>query len=333
MPATLALGLLLAAQTGGVTVDRGDYLIHCGSVGRGRPVVAIPGGPGFDGRAVWAIGFGLRDSCRTYLFDQLGTGKSQMKAGKSASLDPFRTVEDLEAVRKAQGHKKWTVIGQSWGAIVAMIYAARHPQAVDHLILASIPGIGHDGTVLSANLAARIPKPLEDQLIKLQMDQSLTEEELIAQQVMLSSPYYFHQPSLGQDLLMKAPQGLFSPRVFMGLRRHILNDSAYRNDLAKLKSIKIPVTLIQGHQDPCGSAMPFLLKESFLPHAKVQMIDRCGHFPWMEQPDLFFSILHSAMKLKEPAWLSESVQFDSAAVEKENRLRIENGWPFGPTRS
>lgn len=329
MTAALALGLIMGPQSASITVDRGSCSIHCGIVGQGRPLVAIPGGPGFDGRAVWAIGFGMRESCKTYLFDQLGTGKSQMKAGKDPQLDPFKTVEDLEAVRKAEGHKRWTVIGQSWGAIVAMIYAARHPQAVDHLVLASIPGIGHDGTVLSTNLAGSIPKSVEDLLIKLQMDQDMPEEELIAQQVMLSTPYYFHQPSIGLDLLKRAPIGMFSSKVFMGLRRHILNDSAYRKDLQKLKSLKIPVTFIQGHQDPCGSAMPYLLKEEYLPQAKVHMIDRCGHFAWIEQPDFFFSVLHSALNLPEPAWLKESVQFDSKAVEEENALRKARGWPFG----
>jgi len=275
----------------------------------------------------------MRESCKTYLFDQLGTGRSQTKADKATLLEPFSTVEDLEAVRKAQGHQRWTVIGQSWGAIVAMIYAARHPEAVEHLVLTSIPGIGHNGTVLSANLAARIPKSLEDQLIKLQMDQSLAEEVLISSQLGLSLPYYFHQPVLGQDLMTRAPQGMFSAKVYMGLRRHILNDSAYRDDLAKLKSLRAPVTLIQGHQDPCGAAMPYLLKESLLPQAKVHMIDHCGHFGWIEQPDIFFSILHGALKIKKPAWLAESTQFDSSAVAAEAQSRKRLGWPFGESKS
>lgn len=315
-----------------LTVDRGDYLINADIVGVGRPVVAIAGGPGFSGRSVWAIGFGLRERCRTYLFDQLGTGKSRVKTGKGTLADHVsldRTIADLEALRKQAGHTKWTVIGQSWGVIVALTYAAKHPNAIEHLVLTSIPGIGLDGDVLSQNLSKTIPQSVTDALIEQSAREDLTEEQKIESQVMAVMPYYFHRPELAELLMKDAPPNLFAAPVFMALRQHILNPGKYGPLLPKLRETKFPVTMIQGHQDPCGAAMPFLLKEEYLPQAHVELIGRCGHFAWVEQSEFFFYALYQRLKLPLPDWVEHGFELEHPAQDRETAARKQHGWPFG----
>jgi pimeloyl-ACP methyl ester carboxylesterase len=315
-----------------MAVDRGDYVINADLVGVGRPVVAIPGGPGFSGRSVWAIGFGLRERCRTYLFDQLGTGKSRMKAGKGSLADAIsldRTIEDLEALRKRAGHTKWTVVGQSWGVIVALTYAAKHPNAIEHLVLTSIPGIGMDGDVLSQNLNRVIPQSVFDKLVEESAREDLTEEQKIESQVMSVMPYYFHGPGYAESLMKDMPPNLFSAPVFMALRRHILNPAAYGPSLPKLRETKFPVTMIQGHQDPCGSAMPYRLKEAYLPQAHVQLLGRCGHFGWIEDSVAFFYALHERLKLPLPRWVEHGFELEHPAQDREAAARKQFGWPFG----
>lgn len=190
----LALSVLIASQSHSVQAE---------SVGKGKPMVAIPGGPGFGGRAVWAIGFGMREGVKTYLFDQLGTGKNQPKGEMQISLDG--TIEDLEALRKQAGHKKWIVFGQSWGVIVALVYAARHPQAIDSLVLTSIPGIGPESWVLSQNLQREIPESVSNDLTKIELDTDLSEEEKLTFQVPAVLPYYFYNHQQGKKLLGQSP--------------------------------------------------------------------------------------------------------------------------------
>lgn len=315
-----------------LTVDRGDYVIHAEVMGSGRPMVALPGGPGFSGRSVWGIGFGMRESCRTYLFNQLGTGESQPKAAgadiaEMISLD--KTIEDIEALRKASGNKKWIVFGQSWGVILALCYAARHPQSVDHLVLTSIPGLETDGTILSENLAKALPGAVERKLIDLELDPAISESEKAEIQVLSVLPYYFYEPSIGQSLLSRTPPGLFSSKVFLSLRQHVLNAAAYRDSLRGLRNYKGPVTMIQGHQDPCGASMPFLLKEKHLRQAEVTMLNRCGHFGWIESRQSFFAALYRALKLKVPEWADIAEYADAPAIVREAVAREEAGWPFG----
>lgn len=328
----LAVAVAALLMPASVVVDRGDYVINADVIGSGRPVVAIAGGPGFSGRSVWGIGFGMRERCRTYLFDQLGTGNSKLK-DPQAKLDDYvglhKTIEDLEALRKKAGHTKWTVIGQSFGVIVSLVYAARHPESIDHLVLVSVPGIGPDGGQLTVNLAAKIPKPVMDKMIEFDLRQDLPEEEKLATQVLGGMPYYFHDVERGERLAKEAPEGLFAPRVFKLLQRHILNPTAYRDDLKRLTSFKRPVSMIQGHQDPCGAAMPYLLKEDYFPHAKVHMLGGAGHFAWLEHREFFFHDLHQTLKLPLPQYLRNLGEMEDPARDRELEAMEKFGWPFG----
>lgn len=312
-----------------VLVDRGEYTIHAEKLGTGTPMVVLPGGPGFSGKAVWGIGFATRTNITSYLFDQLGTGKSQPKTTTKSLTELIslnNTIQDLEAIRKSEKHEKWIVCGQSWGAIVALVYAARYPDRVKHLILTSIPGIGYDGTILGTNLNRSVPDAVSQQLVKLELDTKLSPEEKVSAQLLLITPYYFFSPEDGEFYTSLAPADLFAPKVFIALQKHILSSNDYYDDLTKLPKTKFPVTLIQGHQDPTGAAMPYLLKEQFLPRTKVHMINQAGHFPWIENSDAFFTAFYSDLGLTPPAYVT---QYDNEEiVQRESDTRIQNGWPF-----
>jgi proline iminopeptidase len=59
-------------------------------------------------------------------FDQRG-------CGRSTGTDPFaieQAVNDLDQIRACLGFDQWTVAGHSWGADLAICYAARHPDRV-----------------------------------------------------------------------------------------------------------------------------------------------------------------------------------------------------------
>ena len=64
-----------------------------------------------------------------------------------------------------------------------------------------------------------------------------------------------------------------------------------------LKAFKGPVLIAQGRQDPIGEAIPFQIKES-LPQAQMVFIEKSGHYPWLEQEEKFYQILHSFLSLK-----------------------------------
>ncbi len=99
------------------------------------PVLVLHGGPGGRSRAASLAWFdGLRVRC--IAFDQRGCGLSTPAGGCEANtLDDL--VDDIERLRGHLGLDAWAVAGGSWGATVAVSYAARHPARVRGLFLRS----------------------------------------------------------------------------------------------------------------------------------------------------------------------------------------------------
>ncbi len=98
------------------------------------PVIFVHGGPGGT-----HVGFGnmlsLDAERPVILYDQLDSGLSD-HPGDPANWRVERFVAELEAIREELGIERWHVIGHSWGAAIALEYAAAYPQHTASAVLA-----------------------------------------------------------------------------------------------------------------------------------------------------------------------------------------------------
>jgi pimeloyl-ACP methyl ester carboxylesterase/DNA-binding CsgD family transcriptional regulator len=78
----------------------------------------------------WLHGLGERNTVVRY--DERGCGLSDREPGEP-SVDTW--VADLEAVVAGAGLDRFVLFGASQGAAIALVYAARHPERVTHLVL------------------------------------------------------------------------------------------------------------------------------------------------------------------------------------------------------
>lgn len=95
--------------------------------------LVLHGGPGSGGNLGLAQPFDLK-SQRVILPDQRGSGASRPR-GSTRSNTLGHLVRDLEALRLHLGLHQWHVLGGSWGATLALAYAASHPTSVGSLVL------------------------------------------------------------------------------------------------------------------------------------------------------------------------------------------------------
>jgi proline iminopeptidase len=129
----------------------GAGLVPDGSVMRERPVAMIAhGGPGGDHSGFKPAMSPLAELMQLIYFDHRGQGRSGLA---DQQADPTRfsldeNVADMEALRNHLGLRQVVSIGTSYGGMVAMAHAARHPDAVSHLIL--IVTAAHGGFVSRA---------------------------------------------------------------------------------------------------------------------------------------------------------------------------------------
>jgi proline iminopeptidase len=100
------------------------------------PIIYLLGGPGgwVDETIIRMMTPLTADGYNVYLYDQVGSGWS----GRLADIRDYtaeRHKKDLEAIVKETGAKKVILIGQSWGAILATLYAADNSGQVAKMIV------------------------------------------------------------------------------------------------------------------------------------------------------------------------------------------------------
>lgn len=119
------------------------------------PVVMLHGGPGGTHPSLLP-GLALADDRAVILYDQLDSGRSD-HPNNPANWRVMRFVEELEAVRRALGVRRWHVLGHSWGGTIALEYGARRPAELAGLVLAS-PLVSTRSWMADANiLRHRLP--------------------------------------------------------------------------------------------------------------------------------------------------------------------------------
>ena len=91
--------------------------------GAGPAIVVIQGGPGLSSRSVAPITELLQEDFRVIRFDHTGWTVQSV-------------LDQLEAVRAEAGEERWFVLGHSWGAALAALYAQAYPEQVLGVILA-----------------------------------------------------------------------------------------------------------------------------------------------------------------------------------------------------
>ncbi|MGD0113431.1 MAG: alpha/beta hydrolase [Armatimonadota bacterium] len=102
--------------------------------GEGTPCLYIHGGPGAGG--YWLQKFSgdmLERNFQMIYLDQRGSGRST--SPKDGDYSIARLVEDFEEVRLALGIKQWVTLGHSFGGILQMAYAQRHPQVITGMVM------------------------------------------------------------------------------------------------------------------------------------------------------------------------------------------------------
>lgn len=116
-------------------VEVNGVRLYTRRVGDGPPVVVLHGGPGAHHDYLLPQYDRLARGRTLLYYDQRGGGRSPVP--REAPLDWQEHVADLEALRAHWGLDRLTLLGYSWGGLLAVLYALEHRDCVARLALVS----------------------------------------------------------------------------------------------------------------------------------------------------------------------------------------------------
>ena len=116
-------------------VELGDVRLFTRRIGDGPVVAVLHGGPGAHHDYLLPQ-YDLLARGRSLLYyDQRGGGRSSVP--REVPVGWREHVSDLEALRRHWELERLTLLGYSWGGLLAVLYALEHPQRLERLALVS----------------------------------------------------------------------------------------------------------------------------------------------------------------------------------------------------
>jgi proline-specific peptidase len=257
-------------------------------VGSGPTLVCHGGGPGFSAHYLGNLG-GLDERLELILLDPRGTGGSDRPENARAySIDDY--VNDLEELRRHLELERLNFLGHSHGGVVATAWAARHPERVERLILASTLArwAPEQQEAMEAWVASCADEPwYGDATAALEAEQAgeFESDEEMAELAFREFPLYFHHygeeeraylESLRADPSNADPLRVFNEEIFETF------------DLRpELEQITAPTLVITGADDFITGPPSAAEIEQGLNDVTKVVIPDCGHFTFVEAPEAF----------------------------------------------
>jgi pimeloyl-ACP methyl ester carboxylesterase len=220
----------------------------------GPQVVVLHGGPAAPGHMA-PVARGLAGSFRVLEPFQRGAGDEPLTVA--------RHVADLLEIAAPLGRP--AVVGSSWGAMLALAFAAAHPESAGPLVLI---GCGTFDVAARARMRA-----------------------LLEERRKQGEPLYDY------DADEPEPSEL-DPRAHKETWDDMLRLQAEGRYPAAFAAIRSPVLMLHGAYDPHPGGMILESLKRAIPQIEYLEWERCGHYPWLERAvrDEFF------LKLRD--WLS-----------------------------
>jgi proline iminopeptidase len=261
-----------------------------GTAGTALPVFAVNGGPGLTHaymvqNDLWER---IARSRLVVFYDQRGTGGSKrLQAGASQSMDA--QVADLDAVRQALKLEKVVLVGDSYGGLLSMAYAAAHPEHVAKLVLSDSPGPSWTSIV---HVLPQVFPDIEEQ--NEQEAQKLGPATEAAARAGLRNHFrmIFYSPEKRDAYMSHMGDLGYEPAVAQSAAKASAN-----LDLApRLAGFHFPVLVLTGRYDMNVAPLTAWRLAHAISGAKLVIFEQSGHLPSYEEPEKYTAVLEEFLK-------------------------------------
>jgi pimeloyl-ACP methyl ester carboxylesterase len=237
--------------------------------GGSGPALVLLHGVGDNAGTWFHVAGSLAARYRLVIPDLAGHGESAPPAGPIPFADILGGLEAV--VEQEAGGGRVTLVGNSLGAWVAMVFAARHPERVERVVVVNGgPLLGSGG---AANLLPKTREEARDSVARLRDPGS----PAIPANVL-------------DDMVRRGPAGPIArfAAAAAGAAPFLMTED-------RLREMRIPVRLVWGVSDQLFPLDYARRMQAVLPDVELIPVERCGHIPQQEAPDRFLPALLKAL--------------------------------------
>jgi proline iminopeptidase len=261
------------------------------TLGDGRPLVCLPGGPGRGSEYFGDLG-GLSESRRLILPDTRGTGLSA-DASDPASYRCDRLVGDVEALRAELGLDTMDLLGHSASGSLAVLYAAAYPERVRRLVLLE-PGLRALGVeVTEEQWRAAVERRSHEPWYHAAMaafGRADAGEDSMENRRLYMPFLYGRWDEVAQAHVDIGVSDRSGPvRAVFGTEG-AFDPPATREAVRRLAA---PVLIYAGERDANPTPEVAATAVGLFPNATLTVQPGAGHFAWLDDPAFFIAALNS----------------------------------------
>lgn len=263
-----------------------------GKPGGALPVIAVNGGPGLSHAYMLMNDMWQKVAEHRFVifYDQRGTGASKHMQ-PDASQDMDAQVADLDAVRAHFGLEKAAFVGDSYGGLIVMAYAAAHPEHVARLVLSdSAPPAWKD----MVHLLPQTFPDIEEQ--DAEMEKKLAADPDAAARAGLRNHFrmIFYSPEKRDAYMAKMGDLGYEPAVGQAVSK-----ATVHIDLtAALPKFNFPVLVITGRYDMNVAPLTAWRMAHAIPGAQLVFFEKSSHLPSYEEPEKYRTVLEGFLNQK-----------------------------------
>ncbi|MEP6646695.1 MAG: alpha/beta fold hydrolase [Saprospiraceae bacterium] len=283
--------LIANAQEEGFVKSVDGTSIYFRSYGIGQPLLIINGGPGMNSNGFENLAKKLSDRYKTIIYDQRGTGKSIMAKVDSTTITMDLMMDDIESLRKYFKFEKWSILGHSFGGMLASYYATKYPEHIERMVLSSSGGIdlgllSYVNDSITAKLTFFERDSLKYWNTRISDGDTTFASKLGRGRAL--APAYLHNKTYIPILANRLTQGNseINQLIWSDLQRIKFDCTE------KLSTFDKPVLIIQGKEDIINATTAEVAHKA-IKNSKVVFIENSGHYGWLDNESVYFYEINS----------------------------------------
>jgi proline iminopeptidase len=282
-------------------VDAHGVLIYYEAMGKGQPLLIVHGGPGASHDYFLPYLLPLMRTNRVIFIDERGSGRSE-KLENVKEYTVENMVEDVEAVRQTLNLGKISLLGHSFGGVLAQAYALKYQQNLTHLILCSTFHSTSSLNKIFVQMKEKMAPELRAKIDKMEKEglyghgreyekNRYTAEYMIAAWGEGYFQYlYQHHPDPNYDPIANGIMSWDLYREMWGSHGEFIVDGNLKSVeyAEKLPLLKVPTLITVGDHDESDPSIAMDMHNK-IAGSKLVIFPQSGHMTFVDQPALFIS--------------------------------------------